>query len=89
MFWPGLRDIGVPARQYVFRTATMLEEHGIRDRNIWMIQGLVAQEIMEHSLEIKAGARYQHFRRPPVHSKPSFKSPSIQRAWRAVSTMLQ
>lgn len=38
--------------QYLFRTATMLEEHGIRDRNIWMIQGLVAKEILEHSLEI-------------------------------------
>lgn len=31
--------------QYLFRTATMLEEHGIRDRNVWRIQSLVAQEI--------------------------------------------
>ena len=38
--------------QYLFRTATMLEEHGIRDRNIWMIQGLVAKEILEHSPKI-------------------------------------
>ena len=31
--------------QYLFRTVTMLEEHGIRDRNMWRIQSLVAQEI--------------------------------------------
>jgi cation transport protein ChaC len=39
--------------QYLFKTATMLEEHGIRDRNIWRIQSLAAREILEHSLEIK------------------------------------
>lgn len=33
------------AAQYLFRTVTMLEEHGIRDRNLWRIQSLVAQEI--------------------------------------------
>lgn len=33
------------AAQYLFRTVTMLEEHGIRDRNMWRIQNLVAQEI--------------------------------------------
>ncbi|MBT8766052.1 gamma-glutamylcyclotransferase [Metapseudomonas boanensis] len=33
------------AAQYLFRTVTMLEEHGIRDRNLWRIQGLVAREI--------------------------------------------
>jgi cation transport protein ChaC len=33
------------AAQYLFRTVTMLEEHGIRDRNMWRIQSLVAQEI--------------------------------------------
>ncbi len=31
--------------QYLFRTVTKLEEHGIRDRNLWRIQNLVAQEI--------------------------------------------
>lgn len=31
--------------QYLFRTVTMLEQHGIRDRNLWRIQSLVAQEI--------------------------------------------
>ncbi len=33
------------AAQYLFRTVTMLEEHGIRDRNLWRIQSLVADEI--------------------------------------------
>ncbi len=33
------------AAQYLFRTVTMLEEHGIRDRNMWRIQSLVAEEI--------------------------------------------
>lgn len=31
--------------QYLFNTVTKLEEHGIRDRNLWRIQSLVAQEI--------------------------------------------
>ena len=31
--------------QYLFSTVTKLEEHGIRDRNMWRIQHLVAQEI--------------------------------------------
>jgi glutathione-specific gamma-glutamylcyclotransferase len=31
--------------QYLYRTVTMLEENGIRDRNIWRIQSLVAKEI--------------------------------------------
>jgi glutathione-specific gamma-glutamylcyclotransferase len=31
--------------QYLFRTVSMLEEHGIRDRNLWKIQELVANEI--------------------------------------------
>ncbi|MGH8602933.1 MAG: gamma-glutamylcyclotransferase [Gammaproteobacteria bacterium] len=35
------------AAQYLFRTVTMLEEHGIRDRNMWRIQSLVAQEIVD------------------------------------------
>lgn len=33
------------AAQYLYRTVTMLEEHGIRDRNLWRIQSLVAEEI--------------------------------------------
>lgn len=33
------------AAQYLFRTVTMLEGHGIRDRNMRRIQSLVAQEI--------------------------------------------
>ncbi|VVO28267.1 gamma-glutamylcyclotransferase [Pseudomonas fluorescens] len=33
--------------QYLFRTVTMLKEYGIRDRNMWRIQSLVAQEIEE------------------------------------------
>jgi glutathione-specific gamma-glutamylcyclotransferase len=35
--------------QYLFRTVTMLEENGIRDRNIWRIQSLVAKEISQLS----------------------------------------
>ena len=35
--------------QYLFRTFTMLEQHGIRDRNIWRIQSLVAREILRLS----------------------------------------
>ncbi|WP_458369555.1 gamma-glutamylcyclotransferase [Pseudomonas fluorescens] len=38
------------AAQYLFRTVTMLEEHGIRDRNMWRIQSLVAQEIEDSLL---------------------------------------
>lgn len=33
------------AAQYLFRTVSMLQEHGIHDRNMWQIQNLVAQEI--------------------------------------------
>lgn len=31
----------------------MLEEHGIRDRNMWRIQSLVAQEIEDSLLAVK------------------------------------
>ena len=41
------------AAQYLFRTVTMLEEHGIRDRNMWLIQSLVAQQIKEASIVAK------------------------------------
>ncbi|MFT3989509.1 gamma-glutamylcyclotransferase [Aestuariivirga sp.] len=37
-------DLG-SAAQYLFRTVSMLEEHGIRDRNLWELQRLVAKEI--------------------------------------------
>ena len=37
-------DLG-SAAQYLYRTVTMLEEHGIHDRNLWQIQDLVAREI--------------------------------------------
>ncbi|MDY0871630.1 gamma-glutamylcyclotransferase [Dongia rigui] len=33
------------AAQYVFNTVSKLEEHGIRDRNLWQIQKLMAAEI--------------------------------------------
>ena len=33
------------AAQYLFNTVSKLEEHGIRDRNLWRIQGLVAAGI--------------------------------------------
>jgi cation transport protein ChaC len=33
------------AAQYLFRTLTKLEEHGIRDRNLWRLQSLVASEL--------------------------------------------
>jgi len=31
--------------EYLFQTVTKLEEHGIRDRNLWQLQHLVAEEI--------------------------------------------
>jgi cation transport protein ChaC len=31
--------------EYLFHTVTKLEEHGIRDRNLWRLQHLVAEEI--------------------------------------------
>lgn len=31
--------------QYLYRTVSKLEEHGIRDRNLWRIQRMVADEI--------------------------------------------
>ena len=33
--------------QYAYRTISMLEEHGIRDRNLWQIQKLMADDIRE------------------------------------------
>ena len=34
------------AAQYLFRTVSKLEEHGIRDRNLWQLQDLVARKIL-------------------------------------------
>lgn len=34
------------AAQYLFRTVSKLEEHGIRDRNLWLLQDLVARKIL-------------------------------------------
>jgi len=33
------------AAHYLFRTVSKLEEHGIRDRNLWQLQDLVARKI--------------------------------------------
>jgi cation transport protein ChaC len=32
--------------EYLFNTVSKLEEHGIRDRNLWQLQALVADEIL-------------------------------------------
>jgi glutathione-specific gamma-glutamylcyclotransferase len=32
--------------EYLFHTVSKLEEHGIRDRNLWQLQHLVAEEIL-------------------------------------------
>jgi cation transport protein ChaC len=32
--------------EYLFQTVSKLEEHGIRDRNLWHLQHLVAEEIL-------------------------------------------
>jgi cation transport protein ChaC len=32
--------------EYLFQTVSKLEEHGIRDRNLWQLQRLVAEEIL-------------------------------------------
>jgi cation transport protein ChaC len=31
--------------EYLFHTVSKLDEHGIRDRNLWQLQHLVAEEI--------------------------------------------
>ena len=31
--------------EYLYNTVTHLEDHGIRDRNLWRLQQLVADEI--------------------------------------------
>ncbi len=41
---PGLGHAGSGA-EYLFHTVSKLEEHGIRDRNLWQLQLLVAKEI--------------------------------------------
>jgi len=42
------------AAQYLLRTVTMLEEHGIRDRNMWQVQRLVAREIEDPLFTLKS-----------------------------------
>ena len=37
--------------EYLFQTVTKLEEHGIRDRNLWQLQHLVAEEIERLGIE--------------------------------------
>ncbi|HVO02176.1 MAG TPA: gamma-glutamylcyclotransferase [Candidatus Cybelea sp.] len=37
--------------EYLFHTVTKLEEHGIRDRNLWQLQKLVAEEILRRSAD--------------------------------------
>lgn len=41
------------AAQYLLRTVSMLEEHGIRDRNLWQVQHLVAREIEDPQFSLK------------------------------------
>jgi cation transport protein ChaC len=44
--------------EYLFQTVTHLEELGIRDRNLWRLQQLVAAEILR--LHAPAGAQSEH-----------------------------
>jgi cation transport protein ChaC len=42
--------------EYLFQTVSKLEEHGIRDRNLWALQALVADEILRiHSASLEPG----------------------------------
>lgn len=47
-----------PGAEYLLNTVTKLEEHGIRDRNLWTLQRLVALEIilMTSGLDIDAAS---------------------------------
>jgi cation transport protein ChaC len=36
--------------EYLFHTVSKLEEHGIRDRNLWLLQQLVAEEILRRDI---------------------------------------
>jgi glutathione-specific gamma-glutamylcyclotransferase len=40
--------------QYLYNTVRKLEEHGIRDRNLWRLQALVAEEIRRRHLAAAA-----------------------------------
>jgi cation transport protein ChaC len=42
------------AADYLQRTVSKLDEHGIRDRNLWAIQKLVADEILKLTAQRKA-----------------------------------
>ena len=40
--------------QYLYNTVSRLDEHGIRDRNLWSLQALVAAEIRTLALPLAA-----------------------------------
>ena len=40
---------------YLQRTVSKLDEHGIRDRNLWVLQHLVAQEIEMMAASVMSG----------------------------------
>jgi glutathione-specific gamma-glutamylcyclotransferase len=40
--------------QYLYNTVAKLEEHGIRDRNLWALQALVAEEIRRRHVAVAA-----------------------------------
>jgi len=43
------------AAEYLQRTVSKLDEHGIRDRNLWILQRLVAEELREVAAAIHSG----------------------------------
>ena len=43
------------AAEYLQRTVSKLDEHGIRDRNLWILQRLVAEELREVASGIHSG----------------------------------
>ena len=43
------------AAAYLERTVAKLDEHGIRDRNLWILQGLVAREIEQMASAVWSG----------------------------------
>lgn len=45
--------------QYAFNTISKLEEHGIRDRNLWQIQKLIASEIIAaHQMTLRERGKH-------------------------------
>jgi cation transport protein ChaC len=43
------------AAEYLQRTVSKLDEHGIRDRNLWILQRLVAEELREMAAALHSG----------------------------------